>query len=82
MSKEEEAAWERSAEPKLRDILKREYDEAQKRPRNIAWEKWGPKIEAEIERDLERERRKDRIERLMKSPMPRKQPKKDGPEME
>ena len=29
----------------LRDVLKREYDEAQKRPRNEALEKWGPKIE-------------------------------------
>ncbi len=28
-SKEEEAAWERTAVPQLRDVLKREYDEAQ-----------------------------------------------------
>ena len=38
-------------EPHLRDILKREFDEAQTRPRNEALEKWGPKIEAEISRE-------------------------------
>jgi len=53
-----EEARERSAVPPLRDVLKREHDEAQGHPRNEALEKWGPIIEEEIERDLERERRK------------------------
>ena len=58
-----EAAREQAAAPPLRDVLKREYDEAQKRPRNEALEKWGPMIEAEIERDLQRLRRKTRSKR-------------------
>jgi hypothetical protein len=41
-------------EPPLRDILTREYNEAQKRPRNEAWEKWGPSIKAMIQGDMER----------------------------
>jgi len=39
-----QAAQERNAEPPLRDILKREHDEAQKRPRNVALEKRGDEI--------------------------------------
>ena len=62
-------ARERCAEPHLRDVLKREHDEAQARPRNEALEKWGPMIEEEIERHLERGRCK-------------KQPKMDGPDMD
>lgn len=81
-SKLEEAVGERTAVPQLRDVLKREHDEAQKRPRNIALEKWGPLIEAEIEAELARERREARIARLMKSPTPRKHPGKDGPDMD
>jgi hypothetical protein len=49
-----EAAQERSAVPHLRDILKREHEEVLKgRPRNIALEKWGAEIEADILADLE-----------------------------
>jgi hypothetical protein len=69
MRRSMEAARERCAEPHLRDVLKREHDEAQGRPRNEALEKWGPVIENEIERDLERERQQ-------------KQPKMDGPDMD
>jgi len=48
------AAQERSAVPHLRDMLKREHDEVLKgRPRNIALEKWGAEIEADILADLE-----------------------------
>jgi hypothetical protein len=39
-------------EPHPRDILKREYDEAQKRPRNEALGKWGPAIEEQIMRRI------------------------------
>ena len=35
-------AWGDPAVPHLRDVLKREYDESLKRPRNEALEKWGP----------------------------------------
>jgi hypothetical protein len=69
MRRSMEVARERSAVPPLRDVLKREHDEAQRRPRNEALEKWGPMIEAEIERDLQRQRRKT-------------QPKRDGPDMD
>jgi hypothetical protein len=49
-----EAAQERSAVPHLRDILTREHDEVLKgKPRNIALEKWGAEIEADILADLE-----------------------------
>lgn len=34
--------------PHPRDILKLQHEEAQKRPRNYALEKWGPLIENEI----------------------------------
>jgi hypothetical protein len=54
-SKNAEAAaqW-LDAEPKLRDVLKREYDEHRKgRPRNLALERWEAEIEAEILRGLE-----------------------------
>jgi hypothetical protein len=44
-----EAARERSAVPHLREVLRREHDEYLKgRPRDLALEKWGPEIEAEI----------------------------------
>jgi len=44
-----EAAPERSDVPHFRDVLRREHDEHLKgRPRNLAREKWGPEIEAEI----------------------------------
>jgi hypothetical protein len=50
-----EAAWERSAIPSLRDILRREHDELLKgRPRDEALEKWGANIEAEILLDLQK----------------------------
>jgi hypothetical protein len=55
-----EAAQERSAAPDLRDVLRREYDEILKgRPRDVALEKWGAEIEAQIERDLARSKRKE-----------------------
>ncbi len=86
LSKQEEAAMEaareRSAVPHLRDMLKREYDEAQKRPRNEALEKWGPMIEDEILRDLERERWKSLTKHSVKSPAPDNQPRKDGPDLD
>jgi hypothetical protein len=48
-----EEALERCAVLPLRDVLKREYDENLKgRPRNVALEKWGPELEAEILRSL------------------------------
>jgi len=50
-----EAASEQAAMSPLRDVLKREYDEAQKRPRNIALEKWGQSIDEIIERDMDAE---------------------------
>jgi hypothetical protein len=47
--KNTEAAQWRDAEPKLRDVLKRQYDEDLKgRPRNLALERWGAEIEAAI----------------------------------
>ena len=52
-----DAAQLRSAEPPLRDILKREHDEAQKRPRNEALEIWGDALEGIVLRDLERRRK-------------------------
>ena len=53
-----EAAQERSAVPHLRDILKREHEEVLKgKPRNIALEKWGTEIEADILADLEKRKR-------------------------
>ena len=49
-----EVAQERSAMPHLCDILKREHEEVLKgKPRNIALEKWGAEIEADIVADLE-----------------------------
>jgi hypothetical protein len=84
MTKEEEAAMEaaheRSALPQLRDVLKREHDEA--RPRNEALEKWGPMIEDKIMRDLERERRAKQVKPPDRSPAPGRHPKKDGPDMD
>jgi hypothetical protein len=58
MRRSMQSAREEAAVPPLRDVLKREYDDAQNRPRNEALEKWGLMIEAEIERDLQRLRRK------------------------
>ncbi|MGA7077080.1 MAG: hypothetical protein WBQ43_05115 [Terriglobales bacterium] len=53
-----EAAQERSAVPHLRDVLKREHEEVLKgRPRNIALDKWGAEIEAEIMADIEKQKR-------------------------
>jgi hypothetical protein len=53
-----EAAQENSAMPHLRDVLKREHEEVLKgRPRNIALEKWGAEIEAEIMADIEKQKR-------------------------
>ena len=53
-SKTTAAAQWLDAEPKLRDVLKREYDEHLKgRPRNLALERWGAEIEEEILRGLE-----------------------------
>jgi hypothetical protein len=47
------AAWERSAVPLLRDVLRCEHDELLKgRPRDEALEKWGADIEADIVNDL------------------------------
>jgi hypothetical protein len=49
----EAAAQWLDAEPKLRDVLKREYDEQLKgRPRNLALERRGEEIEEEILRTL------------------------------
>jgi hypothetical protein len=84
MSKEEkaamEAAWERSAGPYLRDVIKREHNEA--RPRDEALEKWGPMIEEEIMRDLAKERQEKESKHPDKLPKPVKHPKKDGPDMD
>jgi hypothetical protein len=84
MSKEEEAAMEaaqeRSAIPHLRDVLKREHNEA--RPRNEALEKWGPMIEEEIMRDMAKERQEIQSKHPDKLPKPVKHPKKDGPDMD
>jgi hypothetical protein len=38
--------------PHPRDILRWEHDELAKKPRNVALEKHGASIEAQIERDL------------------------------
>jgi hypothetical protein len=43
-----EAARERNAAPHPRDIFRREDEERAKRPRNIALEKHGAKLEAQI----------------------------------
>jgi hypothetical protein len=75
-----EAAHERSGEPSLRDILKREHDEAQKRFRTEAWEKFLPTIEAQIDR--ERESMAKIIKSLDKSPVHGAPPKKYGPDMD
>jgi hypothetical protein len=78
-----EAAQEQSAVPHLRDVLKREHDEAQGRPRNEALEKWGPAIAEMIERDMERRRR---LEKPLPQSFPSRAPamprKKDGPDMD
>jgi len=52
--KNTEAAQWLDAEPKLRDVLKREYEEHLKgRARNLALERWGAEIEQQILRELE-----------------------------
>jgi hypothetical protein len=44
-----EAAWEHCAAPHPRDQIKREYDAILRGyPRNVALEKWGPEIEAQM----------------------------------
>jgi hypothetical protein len=75
-----EAARERSAVPPLRDILKREHNEA--RPRDEALEKWGPMIEEGIWRELEREQRKIQPPSTLKTPTFDPHPKKDSPDMD
>jgi hypothetical protein len=77
-----QAAQERSGEPHLRDILKREHDEAQNRPRDIALEKWGPSITEQLFRDLKPVRFGPEYYRPDRSPSPVKQPKRDGPDMD
>ena len=52
-----ESARERVGEPRPSDILKRDYEEAQKRSRNIALEKWGPVLEERIRRQLRQQSR-------------------------
>ena len=53
-SEQAEAAQWLDAEPKLRDVLKREYDEHRKgRPPNLALERWGEEIEQQILREPE-----------------------------
>jgi len=76
-----EEARERSGIPPLRDVLKREYDEAQKRPRNEALEKWGSAIEEMIERDMERRRRLEKKLPPLQLPTPTT-PQKDSPDMD
>ncbi len=61
-----QAAQEQAAAPPLRDILKREYNEAQGRQRNEALEKWGPTIEEMIERDM---RRRQQLEQPIPQPI-------------
>jgi len=46
--------------PDMRDLLKREQDEALTRPRNEALEKHGADIEAEILSRLQKKPREDR----------------------
>jgi len=77
-----DTAWERSGLLPLRDILKREHDEAQRRPRNEALEKWGPLLEDEILRSMERERHQGGPENPARSPAPVKPPKRSGPDMD
>jgi hypothetical protein len=51
-----EAAWERTAIPHPRELLRREHDERLKgRPRDVALENWGPDIEEEMMRELWRQ---------------------------
>jgi hypothetical protein len=58
---EMDAAWERSAEPHPRDILKREHDRILRgHRRDVALEKWGPMLDEMMMRDLELIERKDR----------------------
>jgi hypothetical protein len=47
-------AQQRDGEPKLRDILKREYDELLKgRARDQALDRWAEEIEGQVLRELE-----------------------------
>ena len=81
MRRSMERTREQGAALSLRDVLKREHDEAQRRPHNEALEKWGPMIEEQIERDLERARNWQ-PKHPAKSPMPGNHPTKDGPDMD
>ena len=74
-----DAAQERTGEPHLRDLLKREHDEAQTRPRSEAFELWKLAVEGICLRDLEQRRRM--FKSPEKQPTPT-QPKRDEPEME
>jgi hypothetical protein len=77
------AGQEHCAVPPLRDVLKRQHDEAQGRPRNEALEKWGPGIEAEIEREMARRRRLEKpLPPLFPSPAPAMPREKAGPDMD
>ena len=50
------ALWEQLAKPHLRDLLRREQDDAFKFDRdNVALEKWGTLIQAEMEAELARQ---------------------------
>ena len=70
-------------EPHPRDILKREYEEAQKRPRDIALEKWRPELDGMIERDMARRMRLQKtLPQSFVSPTPPTSPKKDEPDMD
>jgi hypothetical protein len=75
-----EAARERSAVPHLRDVLKRERDEAL--PRNVAMEKWGPFLEEQILRSFRR-RNGRHPHGLSHQPTPlAREPQKRGPDLD
>jgi hypothetical protein len=63
----------------LRDMIKREHDEAQKRPRNEALEKWGAIIEEQMQRDMQRQERDSRHQSKPAAPTP---PQRDGPDLD
>lgn len=75
-----EAARERSAVPHLRDVLKREHDEA--RPRNVAMEKLGSTLEEQILRSFRRQGEKQ-PKGLSHQPAPlAREPQKRGPDLD
>ena len=86
LSKEEQAAMEaaqlRSAEPPLRDILKREHDENQKRPRNVALEKRWPSFSDILWESFRPVKFDNGAKPQPKAPVPAKKPRRDGPEMD